>query len=202
MKTTKYIDGSKIFFTSDTHFFHDNIIKYSKRPFNNAIEMNEYIISQWNNVVPEDGIVYHLGDFGFGSTSNLIKLRKRLNGKIYLITGNHDRKQLKDKVFASCFESILMQQYIYIEGQAMYLNHMPFLCYDGVYRQRKTWQLFGHVHTSPYDTDGLDFPRLEILFPTQYDVGVDNNKFAPISFYEVRDIINKQIQIFNYDKVQ
>lgn len=202
MKTIKHLDGSKIFFTSDTHFYHENIIQYANRPFKNADEMNEYIIEQWNNVVPEDGIVYHLGDFGFGTTSNLVKLFKRLNGKINLITGNHDRKQLKDRVYKSCFESVSMQRYIYVEGQAIYLNHVPFLCYDGVYRQRKTWQLFGHVHTTPMGVDGLDGPRLAMLFPTQYDVGVDNNGFCPISFNKVRDIINKQIDNYNYGTIQ
>lgn len=202
MKYIKHLDGSKIFFTSDTHFYHENIMKYSNRPFKNADEMNEYIIEQWNNVVPEDGIVYHLGDFGFGTTRNLVKLIKRLNGKINLITGNHDRKQLKDRVYESCFESVSMQRYIYVEGQAIYLNHVPFLCYDGVYRQRKTWQLFGHVHTTPMGVDGLDGPRLAMLFPTQYDVGVDNNGFCPISFNKVRDIINKQIENYNYDTIQ
>lgn len=202
MKTTKHLDGSKIFFTSDTHFLHENIIKYSNRPFHNAVEMTEYIIEQWNKKVPEDGIVYHLGDFGFGATNRLIQILKRLNGKIHLITGNHDRRSLKDRVYESYFESVSMQRYIYVEGQAIYLNHVPFLCYDGVYRQRKTWQLFGHIHTTPNGVDGLDGPRLSMLFPTQYDVGVDNNNYAPISFYEVRDIIIKQIENFNYDKLQ
>jgi calcineurin-like phosphoesterase family protein len=75
----------------------------------------------------------------------------------------------------------------------MYLNHCPLLCFDGVYRNKPTWQLFGHVHSGPNSQDGLDFPRLEMLFPTQYDVGVDNNNFAPVSFYEIKDIINKRL---------
>ena len=58
----KNIDKDKIFFTSDTHFFHNNIIKYTNRPFKNVNEMNEELIKRWNSVVPKDGIVFHLGD--------------------------------------------------------------------------------------------------------------------------------------------
>lgn len=189
MKGIKYIDGSNVFFTSDTHFNHENIIKFCNRPFSSIDEMNDFIISEWNKKVPENGIVYHLGDFGFGTTSKLIRLRNLLNGEIHLIVGNHDRKQLKDKIFTNCFESISQQLYIYVENQAIYLNHCPFLCYDGVYRKNKTWQLFGHVHSGPNSNKGLDTPRLNMLFPTQYDVGVDNNNFSPISFYELKNII-------------
>lgn len=56
-----------------------------------------------------------------------------------------------------------------------------------------TWQLFGHVHTSRYNT-GKDVPRLKMLFPTQYDVGVDNNNFTSESFAQVKMIIEKQIE--------
>ena len=187
MDLLKYSEGNNIFFTSDTHFYHENIIKFCNRPFKNVEEMNQHIISKWNEKIPENGIVFHLGDFGFGTTSKLVWLRKKLNGKIHLIIGNHDRKQLKDKVFYNCFESVSMQKYIYVENQAIYLNHCPFLCFDGVYRKNKTWQLFGHVHSGPNSSNGLDIPRLDLLFPTQYDVGVDNNDFSPISFYEIKN---------------
>ena len=67
-----------------------------------------------------------------------------------------------------------------------FLNHYPFLCYGGSYRG--VWQLFGHVHSGP-NAEGLDISRLESLFPTQYDVGVDNNDYAPISYREVKSKI-------------
>lgn len=63
----------KVFFTSDTHFGHSNIIKYCNRPFKDKDEMNETLISNWNKVVPEDGIVIHCGDFAFagGDKANI-----------------------------------------------------------------------------------------------------------------------------------
>ena len=71
------------------------------------------------------------------------------------------------------------------------LCHRPFLCFEGGYKN--VWQLFGHVHTRKNNT-GLDADRLQYLYPTQYDVGVDNNAFAPVSFGQVQSIINKQVE--------
>ena len=84
-----------------------------------------------------------------------------------------------------------MQMYIEADKQKIYLNHCPFLCYGGSYDD--TWQLFGHVHTRRINT-GKDAPRLSMLLPTQYDVGVDNNDFTPVSFVQVKAIIEKQIE--------
>jgi len=61
-------DSSKIFFTSDTHFSHSNIIKFCDRPFSDVNEMNTALINNWNKVVPEDGIVFHLGDFAWSGS--------------------------------------------------------------------------------------------------------------------------------------
>lgn len=67
------------YFIADTHFNHENIIKYCNRPFEDSKEMNEYIINKWNSVVTENDVVYHLGDVGFGSTEELEQLDERFN---------------------------------------------------------------------------------------------------------------------------
>lgn len=187
-----------IFFTSDTHFGHENIIKYCNRPFNSVEEMNDTLIKNWNSVVKENDIVFHLGDFGFIGIQEFKRIKNQLNGKIYLITGNHDRKMLHNGVikFLNLFEYIGPELYINIDGQKIYLNHKPYLCFDGSYGRTDktwTWQLFGHVHSGPNTMTGLDCQRLVHLFPTQYDVGVDNNSFTPISFERVKEIINEQL---------
>lgn len=183
-------EGSRVYFTSDTHFNHSNIIHFCKRPFRDVEEMNEVLIRNWNQEVGPEDIVFHLGDFCLGGSSEWTKVLDRLNGRIYLILGNHDLKNMRQG-FMNRFEQVSMQMYIHVDKQAIYLNHCPFLCFGGAYRD--TWQLFGHVHTNRY-TKGLDTPRLSMLFPTQYDVGVDNNDFRPVSFENVRRIIEKQIK--------
>ena len=183
-------EEDRVFFTSDTHFNHTNIIGFCNRPFKNVEEMNETMIANWNKVVGVDDFVFHLGDFCLGGSAEWNKILDRLNGKIILIMGNHDIKNIRQG-FMYRFEEVLMQMHIEVGKQKIYLNHCPFLCYGGAYKD--TWQLFGHVHTSKRNT-GLDASRLSMLFPRQYDVGVDNNDFTPVSFAQVKSIIQKQVE--------
>lgn len=180
-----------IWFTADTHFGHENIVRFCGRPFANVAEMNEELIRRWNETVPEDGIVFHLGDFCMGGSREWNDIMYRLHGKIYLILGNHDIRNLKQG-FMQRFEMVTQQMSIRVGGQSILLNHNPFLCYGGSYRD--VWQLFGHVHSGPLSHTGLDHPRLKMLFPRQYDVGVDNNDFRPVSFAEVKARIEAQVE--------
>ena len=97
--------GENLFFTSDTHFFHEGIIKFCKRPYATVEEMNETLIRNWNETVPENGTVFHLGDFAFGGWREWMSDYNRLNGKIYLILGNHDLKNAKQG-FMDRFEHV------------------------------------------------------------------------------------------------
>ena len=178
------------FFTSDTHFNHANIIKFCNRPFKDVEQMNETLIANWNRVVGMDDTVFHLGDFCLGGAAEWTKVLDRLNGRIYLIMGNHDLKNLRQG-FVGRFEHVAMQMHIMVGKQRIYLCHYPFLCFEGGYKN--VGQLFGHVHSRKSNT-GIDAGRLQYLFPTQYDVGVDNNGFTPVSFEQVQRIINKQIE--------
>lgn len=80
--------------TADTHFFHENIIRYCNRPFADVEEMNAIMVANWNNTVAPDDEVYHLGDFALVSKTwlayDLERLFERLRGKKYLVRGNHD----------------------------------------------------------------------------------------------------------------
>ena len=178
------------FFTSDTHFNHANIIKFCNRPFKDVEQMNEVMIANWNSVIGKDDTVFHLGDFCLGGAAEWTKILDRLNGKIYLIMGNHDLKNIRQG-FISRFEHVAMQMHIEVGKQRIYLCHYSFLCFEGSYKD--VWQLFGHVHTRRNNT-GNDAERLQFLYPTQYDVGVDNNGFAPVSFGLVKRIIDKQVE--------
>ena len=190
----KFADGSKIFFTSDTHWGHANILGFCNRPFANVEEMNHKLIENWNNKVPTDGLVFHLGDFAWGGYPFWKNIRSQLNGEIILIKGNHDEKNMTPTAAEELFKFVTPQMKIRVEGRSVYLNHNPFLCYGGTYRDPKglVYQAFGHVHSGP-GAKGLDVDRLSILFPTQYDVGVDNNNYEPISWAEFDEKISRQL---------
>ena len=159
----------KVWFTADTHFGHKNIIRYCQRPFVDVEEMNRALIENWNSVVSPDDLVFHLGDFSVGGAAEWTSLLNKLNGEIFLILGNHDMNNV-DQGFMRRFKRVSMQMLISIGKQRIYLNH---------YNQQNT---------------GLDSPRLKQLFPTQYDVGVDNNNYHPVSFEKVSEIIQQQIK--------
>jgi len=84
------------FIVADQHFWHKNILWFCKRPFSNIFEMNEEIIRRHNSVVGNDDEVYMLGDFAIGSKEWNKKIFNRLNGKKYLILGNHDGTRKKN----------------------------------------------------------------------------------------------------------
>lgn len=184
-------EAKHLFFTSDLHFCHKNIIRFCNRPWPTTEEMNKGLVERWNKKVSPDDTVFCLGDFCFGGSAEWKKWREKLNGHIILIRGNHDRRM--SSTMEGLFDEVLYQAQLEIDGRSVYLNHYPFLTYGGCWRKEKVavWQLFGHVH-SKSGVCGADSGRLKYLFPTQYDVGVDNNNYEPISWNEVEKIIEKR----------
>ena len=182
---TKIEDSSKIYFTSDLHFNHANIIKYCGRPYASKEEMTEALIHNWNETIYPDDTVYILGDFMWASSWNTIL--EQLNGRKVLILGNHDRKDFRDS-YLSHFDEIHDQLTLLVDNKIVYLNHFPFSCFPEGHIQ-----LFGHVHLSTSKNEGSDFARCQNLLPNQYDVGVDLNGYIPISWNFVRERIQYQI---------
>lgn len=194
MRAIRMPDPEKVFFTSDTHFGHENIIRYCGRPFSGTREMNKALVDNWNKTVPVDAEVWHLGDFCMGGSSDWKYLVEHLNGNIHLVLGNHDKiasGQMLD-LFASVHPGLA---HVSVENNDIWLSHFPLLCFTG--SSRGAWALFGHVHTQDPETDNqgsLDSPRMKHLYPTQYDVGVDQNGYRPVSYLEVKTIIEEQIK--------
>lgn len=129
---------------SDTHFNHENIIKYCNRPFRDANHMNEHIIQKWNETVNPEDITYHLGDVGFGTDEQLKTLINRLNGSKILLIENHDFKRginnWKEVGFKEVYEKkIELDKYI--------LTHEPIL---EVPLGKNN--VFGHIHDKPLDS--------------------------------------------------
>lgn len=186
----KYRENDNIFFTSDTHFGHNNIIRYCNRPFNTVSEHDEVLINNWNKTVGANDTVFHLGDFAFCGSDKMSEILSRLNGHIILIKGNHDHFQ---NSILSKFEECYSQLHIEIGKKSVYLNHYPFLTYSGMYRNNAVIQLYGHVHSGPLSTSGKDLSKLSITSPYQLEVGVDNFNYTPISWKQVKDAIQWQI---------
>ena len=197
MKPRETLSGKKVFFTSDTHFNHARVLCHCNRPFRDLDEMNEALIYNWNRVVGKNDLVFHLGDFVFGSAAAWNQVLDRLNGRIVLIAGNHDIALLRPELIER-FEHVAFEMYVVIDNQPMFLNHHPFLCYGNSHG--RVWQLHGHIHSR----DGHSYrfeERLPMFLPTQYDVGVDNNNYTPVSFEQVKEIINQQIKNQNEDSI-
>jgi calcineurin-like phosphoesterase family protein len=163
-----------IFFTSDTHLGHYNIIRYCNRPFQSAEEMDEVIVSNWNKVVNSSDTVYHLGDFAFRDPK---LYRERLNGHIVLIRGNHDFKRLNKSNF-SLFESVHDLLSIKIENMSIMLCHYAMRVWDKSHFN--CWHLYGHSHGTLSE------------YGKSYDVGVDSNCYTPISFEQLKAIMTKK----------
>lgn len=186
-------EAKHIFFTSDTHFYHTNILKFCKRPYKNVEEMNKALIENWNKVVGPDDTVFHLGDVAFCGNQKLEEIINQLNGHIILVRGNHDRR-LQKTICDKLFDEVVPQLQLEIDGRSIYLNHYPFLTYGGCWRgsEKAVYQAFGHVHSTPNTSEGKDIGRMVNLFPYQYDVGVDNNNYTPISWEELKTKIEEQ----------
>lgn len=186
----KKIPHNKVWFTSDTHFSHANIIKYCKRPFDSVEEMNEILIDNWNMVVSNDDLVICGGDFALGNSNQTISVLNRLNGFKILIKGNHEKSVLSNKDAKEYFnggiydllEIRILDEEVSDGFQDIILCHYPMLSWDKSHRG--SWQLFGHVH-GMLDGDHR-------LSPNQIDIGVDSNGFRPISYEEVKEIITLQ----------
>ena len=183
------LDCKEVFFTSDTHFFHKNIIEYCNRPFGNVEEMNEGIINLWNEVVPKDGIVFHLGDVCFGGKTRLEAVVPRLNGDIYLIRGNHDVKNIPPYLFKEVHDQLMIKVTgdEEIPEQKIFMHHFPFLTWPE--KEQGCWQLFGHLHLKN-DINNRN-PIKDKLSINQLEIGVDGHNYLPYSFYEIKEKITK-----------
>lgn len=168
------------FFTSDTHFGHENIIKYCHRPFQHVEEMDQVLIEKWNATVGREDVVFHLGDFSFHGIERSGEILSRLNGNIVLVRGNHDYKTEK------IFKAVCPYSNVQIAGSRVNLSHYPYygtrrsderdfsakqLIDDGI------WLLHGHVHGEWKVRDRM------------VNVGVDQWNYKPVSEHEIADIM-------------
>lgn len=178
-----------IWFTSDTHFDHANIIRYCNRPFSNVDEMNETIIKNWNSLVKPDDDIYHLGDFSMSKDwSKWFYFLSRLNGNIYLIRGNHDNKKVLDILETKTTNLVWVKDYFEFSiANPFDKNKIVIIMMHYAMRvwnrsHHGSFHLYGHSH------GGLT----EDSIARSMDIGVDTNNFKPYSLEEIYKRLSKK----------
>lgn len=179
---------SDTWFTSDTHWGHANIIRYSNRPFSSVEEMNEKMLQEWNKLVKPNDTVHHNGDLAFMQLPKLKNYLWRHNGNIELVLGNHDKDVMKNR-------NELLKQ-----GKITRIDHYRELKLPGCpmivlfHYGMRVWNkshhgsilLYGHSHGS-LPPHGLSV-----------DVGVDckeiTSEYRPIHLDEVLKYMSKREQ--------
>lgn len=165
-----------IYVTSDTHFNHDNILKYcpNSRPFQSVADMNEAIISAWNSVVTPEDTVIHCGDFFMGAKTDIASILERLNGKIILVRGNHDSPARIELYKKHGIEVKDIHYYSY-KGRYFIFCHFPIANEEFMRMVREDNSevilCYGHVHDNAPDG----------LVDGTFHVGIDTNNLTPVS---------------------
>lgn len=202
------MNRKQIFFTSDWHIGHENVIKFSNRPYANVEEMHKVLIRNFNKQVPTTGVTYFLGDIGVSSTAAAKAVLDQLNGLKILISGNHDKRVYA--MYNAGFDVVLQKAHIIITGELVSMTHCPML---GKYREDTTnmkggtpgdpwhgaskerydiftleehegFHLHGHIH-SP------NKGRSKKIENKQFDVGIDANNYRPVHISEIESFIAK-----------
>lgn len=171
---------SRIWYTSDLHFGHDNIRKYEHRPWEDIESMREGLIERWNSKVKDNDDVYILGDFawrgGRMSVDDINEVVKKLNGKKHLIIGNHDEAWVnRSDVKTRLWEEMVYYKRIVDNGKIVIMCHYPLESWD---RQRfASIHIHGHLHSQE--------PKINQL--NRYNCGCDRWDYYPVTLQEMID---------------
>lgn len=137
------------YFIADPHFFHENVIRFDKRPFSSVEEMNSKMREWWNYTVRTNDRVYILGDFLWldprEQEKEYIDFTKSLNGHKVLIKGNHDNVKRFSPEIVSCFENIFERKEIKLNKRKIIMDHFPMMSYHQDV-QDSVWHFHGHTH--------------------------------------------------------
>ena len=168
-----------IWFSSDTHFSHSNILKYCNRPYSNVEEMDDLIFKNFRSCLKKGDTLFFLGDLTFDKMKavEFFDMLESIGVVCTFIFGNHDHKRVRSVVKKRCFNTSNMLD-IEVEGIPMTLSHYAMRVWNKSHYG--AWNLFGHSHGT-----------LESI-GKQLDVGVDSNGFKPISFEQVKLLLDSK----------
>ena len=186
----------KIWFTSDNHYGHKNISKFcpKTRPDTDVDKMNNNMIHRWNEQVAPDDTVWALGDFFFCNAQDAKNILRRLNGKINLVYGNHDKVIRSDAEIQRMFESIHEYKEIRYNGVDLMMFHYPIQEWNKMHHG--SVHLYGHIHGAVSPAGGrcvnvcIDSPDLQTSIP-----------YSLYSFDEVMRFADKKEVRHHHDKV-
>ena len=177
-----------IFFTADTHFGHENVIRYCHRPFASAAEMDDQLIENWNQAIGPDDIIYHLGDFTLMGKEPASRYFKHLNGNIHVIPGGHDHRWIGKGTYRSGsghtvsilppLHTIKVPLPNNDQHQLIVLCHYSLRVWDRSHYN--SLHLYGHSHGN--------LPPLA----NSLDVGVDCWDYLPVSLEIIASKLNEK----------
>lgn len=174
---------SDIWFTSDTHFTHGNLMQYypDRMACQTPENMTNHMVHLWNQMIKPKDVVYHLGDFGGKDVELDVKVARRLNGRLHYLPGNHDRQILRHRGFQERCSEIYPYSYaeISINKQKIVLCHYPIWEWNQIHRG--WWHLHGHLHARSHGISG------KIM-----DAGVDGNGLRPYHLDEVQAFMDER----------
>lgn len=169
--------GGRVFFTSDLHFDHHNLVDFRKGIHNydfiSTKDMNEWIVENHNKVVrKKNDVVWILGDVSW--TEHGLEYLKLMNGHKRLILGNHDTERLHIDIYKQYFQSIhgVLKKY------GVVMSHVPIHPQELIYRW--THNVHGHIHHKEKDLEDERY----------INVNIDVNKGFPTSLEEIRSEID------------
>lgn len=179
-----------IYVTSDTHFAHDKEFLWGPRGFAHQWDMNDAIVSNWNNLITEEDDVYLLGDVMLSDTEEGMKCLEALKGKIHIIRGNHCT-DARIELYRACHNVVEVcdAKYLKVGKQSFFLSHYPCLTsnFDADKPlNRRIINLCGHVHTQDR---WLDWDKGLI-----YHVEMDAHNCTPVNIETVIEEIKNKLQ--------
>ena len=185
-----------IWFISDLHFNHRNIIWRSNRPFKNVEEMDKQLIKNWNRVVKPTDEIWYLGDFAWQiSPARLKEIMEQLNGHKHLILGNHDKEKMMKH--ANLWESVDYYKELKIDDFKVVLMHYPLYEWNGCFNGAV--HLYGHVHDT-FDLRDVDLTAIDLrdadltnAFLTETDYYKIWKETIGEGFDEIYNSINKEL---------
>lgn len=170
-----------IYYTSDLHLGHKNIIRHCQRPFESIDKMDEVLIRNWNQKVSDSDHIYIVGDFIFRAPKGNIEWYFNvLKGHKHLIVGNHDRswiKQAKGELYG--LESVDNLLFVNDKTRIAILCHYPMMTWPGA--NKGAWMVYGHIHANTH----MDFWPFILQNNHMVNAGVDVNNFEPVTLEEM-----------------